>query len=204
MEQTVSDNEVTRIPTAEQSAHLIAVQAGSLAMFLGQPILADVDRIVTATDWEDITLTIAAQVDGLRNVTCTLTDASNSVTGLLTITGTNYKGETITETMTPDGAGGGKTLTGTKLFASITSCIITSTAGALAGTDTLVIGVGTVVGVPFDLTNSAAIQHVYLGGVRIAAPTITVGENLSGIDASAGTYDGSKVLFAFVRPELAG
>ena len=199
MEQTLPDALGARIPDPQQAAWQAMLELGALPLFLGQPILADVDRITTIVDWADGTLALAAQPDCLRNITCTLTDVNNSVTGLLTITGTNYKGETITETMTPDGAGAGKTLTGTKLFASITSCVITSTAGALAGTDQLVIGVGTVVGLPFILPASAGIIHCYLGGVRLT-PTITTGENLSGLDASAGTYDGTKALFAYVQP----
>ena len=200
MENTLNDTQLGYLPDAEQKAWLQMLEGGAMYLFMGQPIVATVDRIVASVDWADGTLVIAAQPDVPRNVTCTLTDANNSVTGLLTITGKNVKGETITETMAPDGAGGGKTLTGTKIFASITSCVISGTAGALAGTDVLVIGVGTVIGLPFDILATAAVQHVYLGGVRIAAPVLTAGVNLSGIDVSAGTYNGTKVLMAVVQP----
>lgn len=200
MESTLSATERDRLPTPDEAEFLTGALADPLSVFMGQPILADVDRIVTLVDWADGTLILAAQPDTPRSVTCTLTDVSNSVTGLLTITGTDPRGRTVVETMQPLGDGNGKTLVGTKIFASITSCVITATAGALAGTDQLVIGVGDVIGLPFDLVATAGVRHVYLGGVRVAAPVLTAGVSLSGINVSAATYDGTKVLFAIVHP----
>lgn len=198
MENTVSDNELARIPTAEEKALLGKTQGGIQSLFMGAPIAADDNRVVTIVDWADGSLTIAAQPDVPRNVTVALTDADNSVTGLLTITGKDIRGRTVVETMQPDGAGGGKTLTGTKIFASITSAVISGTAGAAPGTDQLIIGVGNVIGTPMDLDSDSNVRDVYLGGTRIASPTVTTGISLSGIDASSGTYDGSKLLHAFI------
>jgi hypothetical protein len=163
-------------------------------------VIADVDRIVVSVDWANGTLGIAAQPDCPRNVTATLTDANNSVTGLLTITGQDPDGQTVVETMQPDGAGGGKTLVGTKIFAKITSAVITNSAGAVTVDDVVVVGVGDKIGLPFDITAAADVRHVYLGGVRIASPTIVVGAQISTVDVSAGTYNGTKVLFALVQP----
>jgi hypothetical protein len=39
-----------------------------------------------------------------------------------------------------------------------------------------------------------------LGGARIATPTVAIGVSTSGIDASGGTYNGSKVLHAIIQP----
>ena len=50
-----------------------------------------------------------------------------------------------------------------------------------------------------DLDSQATVRHVYLGGVRIASPTTTTGVSLSGIDVSSGTYDGSKIMHAFLQ-----
>ena len=198
-EVTLSDQEFTRLPTVEEAGFLSASQKGIQSVYMGSPIAADDNRIVTSVDWADGSLTVAAQPDVPRNVTAALTDADNSVTGLLTITGKDIRGRTITETMQPDGAGGGKTLTGTKIFAKVDSCVISGTAGAAPGTDVIIIGVGDVIGTPNDLDSGAVVQHVYLGGARQASPTVTTGVSLSGIDASAGTYDGSKVLHTFLQ-----
>ena len=201
MENTLSDVEKARLPDANQAGMLTALMTLSFPLVLGQPVLADVDRIVVSTDWATGSYSIAAQPDCPRNITAALTDADNSVkTGTVTITGEDVEGNTITETMTPDGIGGGKALVGTKMFAKITSVVIGATTGGLAGTDKLVVGVGTAIGIPWTLLHAAAIRHVYLAGVRIASPVVTVGPATSSVDVSAGTYDGAKVLLVYVQP----
>lgn len=196
-EYTLSSDEYGRLPDAEEASLLSKSQGGIQSMFLGAPILADVDRIVTSVDWKDSTLSIAAQPDVPRNVTATLTDANDSVSGVLTIIGTDIRGRTITEVMTV-ALGVGKVLTGTKIFASITSAIITGSSGELNGTDVVTVGVGNVIGTPMDLDSVATVRHSYLGGTRLTA-TVATGVSLSGIDASAGTYDGSKMLHVFLQ-----
>jgi hypothetical protein len=129
-----------------------------------------------------------------------LTDASNSCTGTITVTGEDCDGDAVVETMSPDGAGAGKTLTGTKIFAKVTSVAITLAAGGLAGTDVVVVGVGTKIGLPYDILTTAAVRHVFLGGTRIASPVVVAGASISTIDASAGTYNGTKAMVAYVQP----
>jgi hypothetical protein len=199
-ETTLSDQEFARVPNAEEAAYLAKAQVGTSSLYMGAPVVLDDNRIVVSEDWADGDLTIAAQPDVPRNLTVVLTDANDSVTGLLTITGKDPMGRTVVETMQPDGAGGGKTLTGTKIFASVTTLTITDTAGATPATDVVIVGVGNVIGLPWDIDASAAVQHVYLGGTIQSSPTIATGVSTSGIDASSGTYDGSKVLHAFVQP----
>lgn len=199
MERTVSDVEFGRIPTVEEAGIVAKLQKGIQSLFMGAPVVADDDRIVVSADWADGSLVIAAQPDVPRNITAVLTDADNSVTGLLTITGKDCRGRTITETMAPDGAGGGKTLTGTKIFASITSAVITDSEGEVAETDLIKIGVGNVIGTPYDLDSDAVVHHVYLGGALQSSPTIVTGVSISGINASSGTYNGSKILQAFLQ-----
>jgi hypothetical protein len=197
-ENTVSDEEFGRIPNAEEASYLTKVQGGVQSLFLGAPILADVDRIVTSADWADGALTIAAQPDVPRNITITLTDANDSVTGVCTVVGTDIRGRTITEVQTISVAGTGKVFTGTKIFASVTSATISNTAGATAATDLVTVGVGKVIGTPMDLDSDATVRHAYLGGTKLT-PTVTTGVSLSGIDASSGTYDGSKMLQVFLE-----
>jgi len=188
--------------TAAQKAILAALQAGGNSFFvqLGAPVVADTDRIVAEVEWDDGTLTIAAQPDVPRNVTATLVDADNSTSGLLTITGTDIAGRVISETMAPNGAGGGKTLTGTKVFKTITSVVISGTAGS-GVEDLLVVGVGNVIGVPVDLANVAEVVSTRLGGTLVV-PTKATGTSTSGVNASASTYNGSKVLDVIIQMGL--
>ncbi len=199
-ETTLSDVEFERLPTPLEAAGVADLYDKRVSAFLGLPVLIDDNRVVTTVDWADGTLSIAAQPDVPRNVTCVLTDTDNSVTGLLTILGLDYAGRAITETMQPIGDGNGKTLVGTKIFAEITSCIITSTAGAAGGTDKLIIGVGNVIGVPWDLLHTGAVAFAYLGGVKLTPDAIAIGAGTSGVDVNSGTMDGAKWLHAIIQP----
>jgi hypothetical protein len=176
----------------------VKVRQGTESLFLGAPVLADVDRIVTSADWADGALTIAAQPDVPRNITVTLTDANASITaGTCTVVGTDMAGRAVTEIMDLTE---GLTFTGTKIFASVTSATIADTEGTPAsGTDLVTVGVGKVIGIPYDLSAAGEVLHTYLGGTRLT-PTVTTGVSLSGVDASAGTYDGSKMLHVYVKP----
>jgi hypothetical protein len=200
MENTISDAVKNRIPSVEEEEFIHQAMTGALSVFMGTPVVADTDRIVTTVLFANGTLSIAAQPDCPRNVTATLTDADDSVVGTLTITGKDPMGRTIVEVMSPDGEGAGKTLTGTKIFAKIDSVMISGASGGEADVDMLVVGVGTVIGLPVDLPADDGVRHVFLGGARQATPTVAIGISTSGIDASAGTYNGAKVLHAFVQP----
>ncbi len=199
-EHTVDDVERGRIPTADESVRLGKITAGAEHVFMGAPIAADDNRIVTSVDWADGALAVAAQPDVPRNLTVALTDADNSVTGLMTITGVDAAGRTVVETMEPDGAGAGKALTGTKIFARVDSVVISDSAGEEAGVDVVIVGVGDVIGVPVDLDLAAEVRHVYLAAVRQASPTVATGVSTSGVDASAGTYDGAKLMWSILKP----
>jgi hypothetical protein len=167
-----------------------------VSSYLMAPALASASALVASTDWANGTLTIAAQPDVPRNITAALTDVDNSCTGLLTVTGLDSQGRAVVETMSPNGAGAGKTLTGTKIFARVTSAVLSGCAGGTPATDVVVLGYGTVIGLPSDIQATTAVKNVYLGGVRQTSPVIKVGASTSGVDASAGTYNGTKVLVA--------
>lgn len=200
MENTISDAVKDRIPSVEEEELIHQALTGALSLFMGLPVVADADRIVTSILFANGTLTIAAQPDCPRNITIALTDADDSVVGTITVTGKDPMGRTITEVMHPDGEGAGKTLTGTKIFAKIDSVVISGASGAEVDVDMVVVGVGNVIGLPLDIPDVDGVRHVYLGGVRIASPTVAIGTSTSGIDVSAGTYNGSKALHAFVQP----
>jgi len=206
MDELNANNEVAKLVTAnkislksEAEATDSATESTSASqLFLGQPSLAAANGLVASVDWANGSLTLVAQPTVPRNVTATLTDANNSIAGLLTITGKDPQGRTVVETMQPNAAGGGKTLVGTKIFAQVLSAVISGSTGEQLGTDLIVVGYGTVVGMPFDIDAAAAVKHVWLGGVRQTSPVVATGKSTSGIDASAGTYDGTKVLMALV------
>jgi len=183
---------------ADASAVKQSNDGGSVSpCVLGQPVLADVDRVVDDQLFADGALVLAAQPDCPRNLTIALTDADNSCAGTILVTGKDTLGRTVTETISPDGLGGGKTLTGTKIFASVTSVVVSLAAGA-GGGDLVNVGVGNKIGLPLDIAASAKVQDVYLGGTRIASPTIVTGTSISSVDVSAGTYDGSKLMIVWL------
>jgi hypothetical protein len=164
---------------------------------VGAPALAAAAGLVASTDWANGTKTIVAQPDVPRNITVALTDADNSCRGLLTITGKDAAGRTVVEQLRPDGTVGAKTLTGTKIFAKVDSIVAANCTGGVPATDVFVCGYGTVIGLPADIVNTAAVKNVYLAGVRIASPVVAAGLSVSGVDASAGTYNGTKLLFVW-------
>lgn len=168
----------------------------NVSVLLGTPVVADVDRIVTVIQIADGAQSLAAQPDVPRNITMTLTDADDSVTADIVATGLDPAGRIVTETMSPDGAGGGKTLVGTKIFASVTSVVVSNTAGSAAG-DNLEIGVGDLIGLPTDIDAAAAVKHAYLGGVRATPDAVATGISTSGVDLNGATYDGSKLMQVF-------
>lgn len=201
----LTDAEYANVPTDSEKEFLEAVVAEDSEAYcnLGAPIAADPDRITVSVSWADGAQILAAQPDVPRNVTAALTDENNSVTGTLTITGLDPNGVEITETMSPAGDGNGKTLTGTKIFASITSAVIAGTAGA-AAEDVLVIGVGNLIGLPMDISNVNQVSQVLFNGTAVATPTLTSGVSTSGINAAALSLNGVKVLEAYVTGTLLG
>lgn len=161
---------------------------------LGAPALADVDRLLTLRDFTDETVTaFAAQPDVPRNLTLDLTDANSSVLGgKVVITGHAMNGNIITETFIITGAGGTQQHVGTKVFADVTSVVVSGVLGE-TGADDYTIGIGDVIGLPFPIKASNAIVKTYFAGA-IVTPTIATGPYKSGVDVSASTYDGSKEL----------
>jgi len=198
-QNTISDAEKGRLPTPAEAENIEILTAGCIPAYMGAPIDADDDRIVTSEDWDDGSLTIAAQPDVPRNLTVTLTDANASITaGICTITGKDAQGRPITEVMDMED---GLAWVGEKIFAEVTSAVISGTAGTPAtGTDVVKVGVGDLIGTCIDLGVESEVVHAYLGAVKVTPDAIATGESTSGIDVNGGTYDGSKVMWALLRP----
>ncbi|HMH58958.1 MAG TPA: hypothetical protein VK537_07235, partial [Galbitalea sp.] len=118
----------------------------------------------------------------------------------VTVTGTDYYGQTQTETQT------GTAFTGKKAFASITS--ITSSAAVTAAT----FGTGNVLGLPFYVGNSGDFFAPVFDGAAdaaVAATNLIVGDNTNPATASSGdvrgtyvpvgTLNGAKFLAALIK-----
>lgn len=164
---------------------------------LNAPIVATTNRIVTSVDMKVGAYTVAAQPDVPRNITVTVTAVGTADTmGTITVTGTNVNNETITEVLTPVA---GSTVAGAKAFKTVSSVVGAGWAiDAVEGTkDTVVVGVGAVIGLPFKILTGDCLLSIL--GTAIVVPTVTVGtvENCT-VDASSGTYNGSKKLYAIV------
>jgi hypothetical protein len=170
----------------------------SILKDLGAPILADVDYIVESTNMKVGAYTIAHQPDVPRCITCTRTVVGDADTpGTLVIVGTNWDGQIITETLTVGAHG--VLVVGAKAFKTVTS--VTGAGWVIAtNNDTITVGVGAVLGLPY-IPDAAADILLGILGTTITAHTPVAAGTLEGstIDMSAGTYDGSKHAFVFLR-----
>lgn len=166
---------------------------------LGAPILADVDRIVTSANMKVGTYTVAAQPDVTRNITVTATAGDTSDTmGTITVVGTDYFNQVLSEVITPVA---GSTIAGKKAFKTVAS--VTGAGWVIDGSegtnDTITIGVGTVLGMPFVLKSTSE-PLIGIVGTAFVDPTVkaegTISE--STVDISSGTFNGTKKAFVFV------
>jgi len=168
---------------------------------LGAPALADDDLIVVSTNMKVGSYTVTAQPGIPRNITITVTAGATADTiGTVTITGTNYNDEEITETITPVA---GSAIAGTKAFKTVTTVVGSGwVIDAVEGTnDTIKVGTGNELGLPLVLDSATEIMLGILGTTITATnPTVSNPANLEGttIDMSSGTYNGTKEALVFV------
>ncbi len=98
--------------------------------------------IVASVDIANGAQTIAAQPDYPRNLTITVTNTHSDITaGIVTITGTGTDGKLLTQALDLSAA---LTQTGTAMFKTVASVVVTGLTGASAG-DTIAVGVGNTV-----------------------------------------------------------
>jgi hypothetical protein len=160
---------------------------------LGTPILAATNYIVASANMKTTAYTIAHQPDVPRNITVTQTAVGTTDIGVpFVIVGTDYNGGALTESIT---SVAGSTVVGAKAFKTITS--VTSpawviNAASTSTADTVVVGVGSLIGLPYATAAGTALTTL---GTTVANSTVT-GTTLpaSTVDASGGTYDGAKQL----------
>jgi hypothetical protein len=138
---------------------------------LGSPVLDDVDRIVTTVSMKNGSYTIAAQPDVPRNITITHTAVSTVDTlGVITITGTDRNDDVLTEVITPLN---GTIASGTKAFKSIVS-VVGSAWSSVAGDDSIVVGVGGLIGLPDKLSLNRVLYGYLNASKEGTIPTLTI------------------------------
>lgn len=167
------------------------------AVSLGAPIVATTNRIVTSTNMKVGSYTIAAQPDVPRNITVTATTVATGADtpGTIVVTGTDNLDAVITETIVPSQ---GSTVAGTKAFKTVTSVVGAGWVIA-GGNDTIVVGVGNLIGLPVTLTPATGYAITSLSGTLAhSATTGGATRALSTVDASGGTYNGTKVLTVYL------
>lgn len=140
----------------------------------GSPVVDDTNWFVESVNMKVGAYTLAhtAPDVGARNVTVTQTAVgAEDTNGTIVVVGTDLAGAVITETLTPNA---GATVAGAKCFKTITS--ITGAGWVIGeGNDTVVIGFGSLIGLPDKLADTAQVLAVSLNNVKQAtAPTVTV------------------------------
>lgn len=142
-----------------------------------------------------------------RNLVSVATHSSSVVAMTITITGYDYAKQPLTETHSITATGTSKTATGSKAFAYVSSIAITAAADASA--NTLNIGTGSKLGLPFKLTNLGHVMAASIGGVTesigvASNATVVVGVtttatattgDVRGTITYTTTLDGSKEAF---------
>jgi hypothetical protein len=99
-----------------------------------------------------------------RNLVSVMTHASAVVASTVLITGYDYALQPMTELHTITAGTTSKTVTGTKAWAYVTSVAITSAANS--ETNTLNLGTGTKLGLPYALESKAHVIKAAFGGVQ--------------------------------------
>ncbi len=167
---------------------------------LGAPDLADDDLIVTSTNMKVGSYTFDAQPDIPRNITVTATAGDTADTmGTITITGTNYSDEEISEEIIPVA---GSTVAGALAFKTVSSVV--GAGWVIDGSetnDTIVVGTGNKLGLHLELDVASEVIMGVLGtAITATNATVSTPASLEGttIDMSSATYDGIKEALVFI------
>lgn len=154
----------------------VTVARGFIAQYIvpaASAVAASTTGVKTAVASTGVTQTITTGITNPavpRVLTATAGGTATDIKAIqVVITGTNYNGDVITETLpafTVDTAG---TVTGTKAFKTVTQIVIPAHDGTGA---TTAIGFSEILGLPFKLTNNSHLTS-FLNNVREGtAPTV--------------------------------
>ena len=165
---------------------------GTLEVNLGAPRAVEVARAVSSTNMVVGAYTVANQPDVPRNVSVSHTAVSTADTlGTILVTGTDYAGDPLTETLTPSN---GTTVNGTKAFRSITSIVGAGWVIA-AGNDTVTLGYGSLIGLPVQLSGAGTV----LGALNTTtAMKVTTGGTLPTSCVTEASGNGSNILKVWI------
>ena len=186
---------------------------------LGTPVVAAAGALISAATSTElpnnttITYTFATQggsspldganstgvLDVARNVTAAATHGSSVVAMTLLIKGLDINGAEVWEQLSIAATGTSQSAAGKKAFKSITSIAITSAGNAT--TNTLNMGFGDVIGLPFKISDKNEVKVTFDGAEDAATivigdtttPSATTGDVRGTIDPS-GTLNGTKSL----------
>jgi hypothetical protein len=169
---------------------------------LGAPALEVDNRYVVSVDMKvgSYTIANASPADGSsRNILVTITQtAADDTMGTLLVTGTDYLGAALTETITPVA----NTITqGVKCFKTVTS-VVGAAWVVNTGADKIKVGFGALVQIPMYLSAAGKVLLTIFNTAIINAPTITVDTAVlakNTINVSSSTYDGTKKLKLLVN-----
>lgn len=169
------------------------------------PIVATTNYIKTTyagpTSAAALTLTsFTHQPDVARNLTITPTGTTGDVEScVITVTGTDYWGATITETFT-FAADASTAQTGSKAFKTVSSVAWPASCESGGYAATWIIGVGSKLGMNHCMASADNFFHAGLGGVKeTTAPTIAANASVvsSNTATLSGTLDGTKDVTLF-------
>lgn len=119
-----------------------------------------------------------------------ITGNASGITGGVTVKGTNYAGAAITETIALNGTA---TVEGNKAFEKVTE--IDLPVQTHSGTDTVSIGIGSKLGLPYLLAHNTVIASYLDNAKESTAPTVTTdAANIDGNTISLATALSGKVV----------
>lgn len=122
------------------------------------PAVATIVAAFEPTAGGRVLATIAAQPDAPRNCTVTLTDADASITTYdVEITGTDSQDRAVQETISMTGSAGSGTIIGNQPFKTITTIYVSCTGVVDVGVDTIAVGDGYILGLPYEIVNASDI-----------------------------------------------
>lgn len=191
---------------------------------LGAPVVGDADALlVAATSTElpnnatttytfpasNVSPTDGVRRDGIldvaRNITAAVTHGSSVVAMTIRVTGTDEYGATLIEDLSIAATGTSQAAAGLKAFKTVTSVAITSAGNAT--TNTLNLGFGDVLGLPYrvdaggvlvKLNDNALDTGTFVPADTTDPATATTGDVRGTFDPSV-TLDGSKVIRLLVK-----
>lgn len=194
-------NKFVRVPRRIGSADVddILIDDGSQGgafVRIGAPGLADVDIVLGAVTDDGTEQTITEDItdpDVPRSLTATAGGTAADIKAIqVTVHGTNEDDEVISETLPAFTVNTAGSVSGSKVFKTVTSVVIPAHDATGATTS---VGTGAKLGIGRKL---ADVDQVFLAtlGTAIVTPTVTAdADDVEGnsVDISSGTYDGTKV-----------